>query len=68
MSSCSECRQQLAIASSPDSDPAESSLPSGRWRLVEGFLHVVAVMGLAMLAAGGAVLGLIWFSMRLPNG
>jgi hypothetical protein len=31
-------------------------------------LHIVAVMGLAMLAAGGAVVGLIWFSMCLPNG
>jgi hypothetical protein len=68
MSSCSECRQQLANASSPVFDPAVSSLPSTGWRLVEGFLHVVAVMGLAMLAAGGAVVGLIWFSMRLPNG
>jgi hypothetical protein len=68
MSSCSGSRRQLAHASSPDPDPTASSLSSARWRLVEGFLHLVAVMGLAMLAAGGAVVGLIWFSMRLPNG
>jgi hypothetical protein len=47
------------------------SIPSrapGWQRLAAGFLHLMAALGLGMLAAGSLVVALIWFSLQLPNG
>jgi hypothetical protein len=48
--------------------PGGSAALRGLARLAEGALHVAAVLSLGMLAVACAVLGLIWFSMGLPNG
>ncbi len=59
---------ELADAfSSTAQGPLSSRLAAGR-RLAEGFLHILAAMGLGVLAAGGVLVALIWFSMHLPNG
>lgn len=65
MPSCLEPAEQLTSASCLASTEAPFS---GGSRLVESLLHVVAALCLGLLAAGSAVVGLIWFSMRLPNG
>ena len=41
---------------------------SGWIRMAQGFLHILTALGIGALAAGGVLVALIWFSMRLPNG
>jgi hypothetical protein len=61
----------------PSQDPVSALLvgqtdpplpPTGIRRLAVGAIHVAAVLSFGMLAAAFAVIGLIWFSMGLPNG
>jgi hypothetical protein len=67
MLSCPDRSQDLtnpAFVGPTEASPA----PTGFLRLAEHALHVIAVLSLGMLAAACAVIGLIWFSMGLPNG
>ena len=61
-------RPELANAFPSHSSDMIPSRSSGWERLAAGFLHLMAALGLGMLAAGSLVVALIWFSLRLPNG
>lgn len=67
MLSCADRTQDRANLSSVGSI-APTAAARGIARLAAGALHIAAVLSLGMLAAVCAVIGLIWFSMGLPNG
>jgi hypothetical protein len=67
MLSCPDRSQDLTTAGLLGTSETPAA-PTGIGRLAEHALHVAAVLSLGMLAAACAVIGLIWFSMHLPNG